>query len=276
MRGSALKLAAGAAALVGLAALAAPAASASQTFGADLTQLAAFPNCGSAAGEQCSMVTIVKSTAVPETGSPITGVLVSARVRTIGDAATINVRVLRPGVAANSFFNIGPEIPIPVTADVNPGGHVTGVTGLHHPIAMGQVLGVGWTQTAGGTQVADISGTATCWFRQGAAQDGHSADTERVYNTAGCGNEVLVQGTVEPDADGDGFGDETQDGCLGVSAHFSGCPLPIPCGGFVFSARATARCFPPLPDNVVKRCKKKKKRSAEPAKKKRCKRKRQK
>jgi hypothetical protein len=41
-------------------------------------------------------------------------------------------------------------------------------------------------------------------------------------------NRVPVQATVEPDADGDGFGDETQDQCLGVSGTVDGCPPPPP------------------------------------------------
>jgi hypothetical protein len=39
---------------------------------------------------------------------------------------------------------------------------------------------------------------------------------------------VNIAAVVEPDADGDGFGDETQDQCPGVAGPNSGCPAPAP------------------------------------------------
>ena len=44
--------------------------------------------------------------------------------------------------------------------------------------------------------------------------------------TAGAGCELLVQAIAEPDADGDLFGDDTQDGCPGSAGPDNGCPLP--------------------------------------------------
>jgi len=38
--------------------------------------------------------------------------------------------------------------------------------------------------------------------------------------------ELLVQAVLEPDADGDGFGDETQDGCPGNGSATGACPVP--------------------------------------------------
>jgi hypothetical protein len=61
---------------------------------------------------------------------------------------------------------------------------------------------------------------------------------------------------LEPDADGDGFGDETQDQCLGTAGSQNGC------------AAASAPVAPPAPAKK-KKCKKhKKKHSASSAKKK--------
>ncbi len=39
---------------------------------------------------------------------------------------------------------------------------------------------------------------------------------------------VNIAAVVEPDADGDGFGDETQDKCLGAAGSSNGCPPPAP------------------------------------------------
>jgi hypothetical protein len=40
-------------------------------------------------------------------------------------------------------------------------------------------------------------------------------------------SEVLVNADVEPDADGDGFGDETQDGCPTDASIQGACPSPV-------------------------------------------------
>ena len=43
---------------------------------------------------------------------------------------------------------------------------------------------------------------------------------------AGGGNALLINADVEPDTDGDGFGDETQDKCTGSGGSLDGCPPP--------------------------------------------------
>jgi hypothetical protein len=45
---------------------------------------------------------------------------------------------------------------------------------------------------------------------------------------AGGSNVMLLNADVEPDIDGDGFGDETQDKCAGSSGTQDGCPPPPP------------------------------------------------
>lgn len=45
--------------------------------------------------------------------------------------------------------------------------------------------------------------------------------------TSSSGNKVPVAATLEADADGDGYGDETQDKCPGVAGTINGCP-PAP------------------------------------------------
>jgi hypothetical protein len=74
--------------------------------------------------------------------------------------------------------------------------------------------------------------------------------------------EVYLQATVEPDADGDGFGDETQDKCPTVAAPTDGCPpvtLPPPATGQ--RAAALKKCRAKFKKNhrrgAFKKCKKK-------------------
>jgi hypothetical protein len=69
-----------------------------------------------------------------------------------------------------------------------------------------------------------------------------------------------IAATLEPDADNDGFGDESQDQCMGQAGSNNGCPAPSP-------------VVPPSQPVSKKKCKKHKHRSASPAKKKHCKKK---
>ena len=46
-------------------------------------------------------------------------------------------------------------------------------------------------------------------------------------NAGGAGFRMSIQATFEPDADVDGFGDETQDGCRGISGPNNGCPAGV-------------------------------------------------
>jgi hypothetical protein len=218
--------------LVAGALLALPGAAGAATFGADLTQSVDLgPACGSSAGESCSVLTLNKAVSgLPETGSPISGILTSARIKTAGGANTVAVRVLRPAsMPAFTYLNFGPEITIPVPADAGAtGGHLSEATDLHHPIAAGDLLGIGWVESATPLKYGVFDGAnAACGFRQGAS-GGHPVDTSVTYNNAGCGFEVLVQGTVEADADHDGFGDLSQDQCPTDASTHGACPTAAP------------------------------------------------
>ena len=94
--------------------------------------------------------------------------------------------------------------------------------------------------------------------RQGST-GGHPVDTSVQYNSdeaASC--EILVQGTVETDADHDGYGDDTQDQCPTDASTHGPCPT------------TTSTTPPPH----KKKCKKKKKhRSADAVIAKKCKKK---
>ena len=65
---------------------------------------------------------------------------------------------------------------------------------------------------------------------------------------------IDISATLEPDADNDGFGDESQDQCLGQAGGSNGCPGPLPAA-------------PSSQPVTKKKCKKHKHRSASAAKK---------
>lgn len=52
------------------------------------------------------------------------------------------------------------------------------------------------------------------------------ADNEPARDSSQVTEELLVAAVVEPDADGDGYGDETQDNCKGRAGSAGGCPTP--------------------------------------------------
>ena len=52
------------------------------------------------------------------------------------------------------------------------------------------------------------------------------ADNEPPKASSQVTQELLVAAVIEPDADRDGFGDETQDNCLGKAGSDGGCPTP--------------------------------------------------
>ena len=199
--------------------LAAPgSASAASTFGADLADPALTPDSSDLG---VAALTVTKSDTTAETGSPISGVMVSARVRTTG-AASGFVRVLQPFLVANQFVNQGQE-PVATTMA---GDHVTEVpTRLR--IAAGDRIAAAFPFAG---FVSFLHSDPDAVYRCRNEPPAHAVGVAEFYNVAGCGPgsfEVLVQGTVEPDADDDGFGDETQDQCVGVAGPVNGCPAPI-------------------------------------------------
>jgi hypothetical protein len=53
------------------------------------------------------------------------------------------------------------------------------------------------------------------------------AGSSVTFSDDGLEELVNIAAVVEPDADGDGFGDETQDHCPGVAGSNNGCPPPV-------------------------------------------------
>jgi hypothetical protein len=187
--------------------LAAP-ASGAVNFGADLSQ---SPNSANCPG--CSIMTVNRSDGSAETGSPIAGVVTSVRVRTRNAGASANVKLVRSTnnpLEPLEFSNPGPDIPITVTADATPDGHITEVF-TRRSVLAGDRLAVDLPDTV---EFMRNGAPRECAFTGG----GHPVGVNRTYSSGSCNlNEVLVQATVEPDGDSDGFGNDTQDNCVGVA-----------------------------------------------------------
>ncbi len=162
-------------------------------------------------------------------GSPIAGVLTSVRLRSTGSAGTGKVHVLRNtgplSVFPIGFLNVGPDIPFAATADATADGHYTEIA-TRQPIAVGDRLGI--SHSSPGMAVYRVAtDAADCVFINTLP---HAVGAVANYSNVGCNKFIpLVRGTVEPDADADGYGDVTQDSCSTDSTTQSACP-PTPSG----------------------------------------------
>jgi hypothetical protein len=224
----------------------APGTAGAVTFGADLTQ-DPVNDCNACAG-----FTVTKTSGVAETGSPINGILTSARVKTRGAAATGSFRVLHPTGNPNEFLNQA-EAPVSTTIDATMGGHITEVL-TRFAIQMGDRIAIAFPDQD--VLFMAPSAVAQCALHIEGPQ--HVVGTPAMYTNGPCSGpptsyELLVAGTVEPDADGDMFGDLTQDGCPNNATTHGACPQQPPA---------------PAPK---KKCKKKKKHLGAAAAKKKCK-----
>jgi hypothetical protein len=232
-------------------------AGAATVFGADMTQAPSFSS------SLYSITNVIKPDGSADNGAPVSGVLVSVRIRTTGDAGSGVIRVLRetshPDASTYGLLNTAPETPVTVTADGTLAGHITEVL-TRRPISAGDRLAWYVNDPVGAIKEQAPGAPGQCAFAAGAT---HFVGTSLDHSTVGCNNLLmLLSGTIEADADGDGFGDETQDQCPTNSATQGACPAAAPI--------ATPT---PAPTTAKKKCKKKHRRAATVAKKK-CKKKR--
>lgn len=198
---------------------------AAQTVGSDLSGI---PTGGTIPATFFQFGTPTAS-AVPVTaGAP--GVVVSFKFKngeTGLNPGTVKFAVLSR-VGATTFFtgrSGSPALPVPPTATggtsitehvpLDAAGRPRGV-----PIGAGEYVGVALT----GTPNSYASAPGGALAISGGDQSGSTAN----YSTAVNNLEVLVQARVESDADGDGYGDESQDQCPTSAATQGACPVQPP------------------------------------------------
>src|SRR4051812_21102753 len=110
-------------------------------FGADLNQ-SASGGCGASIGQPCSFFGETTSAGTPETGSPMSGALVSVRLRHYNTLALqIALRAFRRTSTTDQYLNVGPEIPTIVPQATTPGGEVTEFA-MHRVIAAADRIGL--------------------------------------------------------------------------------------------------------------------------------------
>lgn len=226
--------------LLGAGALAPTAASAATAFGSDLT-IGAGPAGIGGAGVDVNLTPPAGSTT--PIAAPVSGVIVQIRQRHWNTGATPGHYAYRiesgsgadNGTGYTSFTArpatpTGTNEPLSWTPNSAAGletytpkdaeGRPRGV-----PIAAGERLGM-WRERA---QLADNTGAPTT-FRNNAGSfayvpSDHTSGAA-LYEIFGVPLHSWVQGLIEPDADNDGYGDESQDPCPSVAGLT--CPAPQP------------------------------------------------
>jgi uncharacterized repeat protein (TIGR01451 family) len=146
-------------------------------------------------------------TALPAVTAPSDGVVVRWRVKSASTSAPgARLRMLRP-VGGGSYVTAGSS-----AVQTIPSGTSTFSTRI--PVNAGDVLGLD-EQT--GAKVFGAATSAAYFFQP------FLGDTTQAPDNHLNGRELLVNADIEPDADGDGYGDETQDLCPGDPSRHTAC-----------------------------------------------------
>jgi hypothetical protein len=189
-------------ALVSLAA--APSAVAATDFGALCTPTSAPPNV--------TMVQLAAAPGSPSLTAPISGVLTKWKSSFPAPGAFVQkMKILRPTGVPNQFQTIAED-----TRSLGAGENVFDV---RLPIKAGDRLGLYGNTPAGALICTGKPGDVTAEFKGDATTGSVNAFTPLGGTVA-----VPVAGVIEPDGDGDGYGDETQDKCPQSAAFQTECP----------------------------------------------------
>jgi hypothetical protein len=174
------------------------AASAPAAVGIDETFTPAFEGCGG---------TFIVTGAPPGKtfAAPFAGVISSWAYTSTSIAPQIKLKAMRPAGGAN-YTAIGESAVEHATAN----GFNSFQTRI--PIQAGDIIGFTLV-TNGGCRRFDAA--ATGWSGRTTATD-PAVGTTVPFSAEIPNNQYEIAALLEPDADADGFGDETQDNCLGV------------------------------------------------------------
>lgn len=183
---------------------------AAQVFGSDLLNPPNQPDCPALIGP-CTIAAAVEVPAegvLSSAGAPIDGVITKFRVRAKVESptqATLRVAAVTPeGTPADTATAIaggtGPTVTLQTAADDAPPQEFA----ARLTVKKGEHLAL---EGSGLIATYDSSGDR---FSYGFAPPLVAGTARKSSEALG---QLLVQATVEPDADGDGFGDETQDAC---------------------------------------------------------------
>ena len=196
---------------------------AAETFGSQLTNMPNYGACDdppTPLTAPCSWVSYIHPSAPNGDpyagGAPNDGVITKFRIRANGPGASVTFRVANIAVAndeaQSSAVGTGPTVTIAGLGEIEEfSGRL--------PVKKGNHLAI---DTSTAAAIYETGGNEFSYGYGPALVDGAAA-----RGSAEAHGELLVAAVMEPDADGDGFGDETQDRCLGKVDANGGCPPPV-------------------------------------------------
>ena len=186
---------------------------------------------------------------------PSDGVVTSWSFRSGGAGQPAKMIVWRPTAMANQFVVVGK------TDSQTFGGTVVETFMTRIPVQAGDLLGMRMSQNGQCLMSGAPAGNLIRFLATPGA-DVPDGSTQTMTNELTTFR-ILVATALEPDADHDGFGDETQDQCLGTAGPENGCAAATAPTASVTGQRAAA----------LKKCKKKFPGKAKAKKRKKCKKK---
>jgi hypothetical protein len=177
----------------------------------------------------CTMVMLIAPSAPAgdpvDQGAPTSGVITKFRIKAVGDGgpatATFRLANITPaaggGDAIATSAGTGPTITVPADTGDAPILQV----GARLPVTQGQHIAVDGSANLEALHISD--GNKWTYIYGPPLVDGQGGrDSTKVTE------ELLVQADIEPDADHDGFGDETQDQCPTQATTQGPCDTTAP------------------------------------------------
>lgn len=197
-------------------------ASAATTIGSNLLSRANVSIACGTPGEPNSFCTVAQTT-MPDrsTVSPVDGVVVRWRIRS-ASPGTVRLRVLR-GAGGGQWQGVATSEAGEMSAPSSPGEDSTYTFSTRLPIQQGEFIGLDRQRRAGAVYHgrAGLQSYGLIQFDTPLANGEQRAPDSETH-----GNELLLNADVEPDQDGDGFGDESQDNCPSIPNDQKTNPCP--------------------------------------------------
>ncbi len=144
------------------------------------------------------------------------GVVVRWRIKVADNVSPVALRITRPGDSAiRSGAGTGPT--------VTPTANATSTFEVRLPIQFGDTVGI---DCCNPTALEAFAMTPDASYELWLPRLEDAGPTAPFFSSPNEDSELLVNADIEPDADGDGFGDESQDLCPTDAAKQTDCDPP--------------------------------------------------
>jgi uncharacterized repeat protein (TIGR01451 family) len=184
------------------------------------TVLGSAASTGQACASNPPITWVQEPSAAPSYAAPSDGVITTWSYQSNTTAGDVKLKVFRPTATPGTFLTLGDSRQTVPASTLNSfaarisvkAGDVLGLT----------VLSAGMACVAPGASSGDIA------WNDGSIMGPGGDPSPGTVHTFGIGPfssfRTDIAASLEPDADGDGFGDETQDRCPGTPGSVQGCP----------------------------------------------------